>query len=124
MDTSKMQCKTIDEYIATLPTETQIIIQNIRKTIQQAAPEATEAISYGMPTFKLNGKNVIHFAGYKEHIGIYPTASKVEESIPAAAQYRTGKGTFQFLLKEAFPYELVANIVKFRAQEMTEEKKK
>lgn len=118
MDSSKPLAKTIDEYIAAFPSETQKILQKIRETVQQEAPTATEAISYGMPTFKLNGKNVIHFAGYKGHIGIYPTASKVEESIPQAAQYRTGKGTLQFSLDEDFPYELIASIVRYRLQEM------
>ncbi|MGE5845223.1 MAG: iron chaperone, partial [Ignavibacteria bacterium] len=70
----KNKFETIDEYIKTFPEDVQKILQKIRETIKEAAPGAEEAISYQMPTFKLNG-NLVHFAGYKNHIGFYPTPS-------------------------------------------------
>ena len=77
MSTSRRQFETIDEYIATFPENVQDILQEIRKVIRESAPEAEEAISYGMPTFKLNG-NLVHFAAYEKHIGFYPAPSGIE----------------------------------------------
>ena len=103
----------IDAYIANFPPEVQNILQQVRATIQQAAPLATEAISYQMPTFKLNG-NLIHFAAYKNHIGIYPTPSAVEEFKEELSAYKNAKGSVQFPLNQPIPYSLIERIVKFR----------
>ena len=78
METSKKQFKTIDEYIKTFPQDVQAVLQKMRQTIRKAAPQAEEAISYQMPTFKLNGRNLVHFAGYKHHVGFYPVPSGID----------------------------------------------
>ena len=109
---------TINEYLKTLPESTQEVLQTLRETIQKEAPETVEAISYGMPTFKFQGKNLIHFAGWKDHIAVYPTASKLEAVADEVAQYRTGKGTLQFSLDKALPLDLIRRIVSIRIQEI------
>ena len=103
----------IDKYIEGFPSNIQKILQRIRKTIQKAAPRANEAISYAIPTFKLNG-NLIHFAAYEKHIGLYPAPREVEEFKNDMARYEGGKGTARFPLDEPIPYELIARIVTFR----------
>ena len=113
----------IDEYIAGFPTNVQKILQRIRKTIQKAAPDAEEAISYAIPTFKLNG-NLIHFAAYKNHIGLYPAPSGVAEFKKELAQYQTGKGTLQFPLDQPVPFDLITRIIKYRVTQNRATKKK
>ncbi len=110
---------TIDEYLKTVADDTRKVLQEMRETIQKEAPEAIEAMSYGMPTFKYNGKNLVHFAGWKDHIAVYPTPSNLESEIPEVAKFRTGKGTLQFLLHEPLPFDLIRKIVQFRVKEMT-----
>lgn len=111
--------KTIDEYIAGFPEEVQQILQKIRSVIRQEAPLAQEAISYQMPTFKLNG-NLVHFAAFKNHIGFYPTPSGTEKFQKEIARYKTGKGSIQFPLDEPIPYDLIRKIVLFRVRESLE----
>jgi uncharacterized protein YdhG (YjbR/CyaY superfamily) len=113
---TKAQYKTIDEYIKTFPPEIQSILEKIRQTIRKAAPEAVEAISYQMPTFKLNG-NLVHFAAYKDHIGFYPAPTGIESFEKESKQYIKGKGTLQFPLDKPIPYDLVEKIVKYRVKE-------
>lgn len=113
----------IDSYIKTFSKEIQIILQNIRQSIIDAAPGAVEAISYQMPTFKLNGKNLVHFAAYKKHIGFYPTPSGTDNFKKELEKYKTSKGTAQFQLNEPIPYDLIKKIVKFRADESNSSKK-
>jgi uncharacterized protein YdhG (YjbR/CyaY superfamily) len=108
--------KTIDEYIAGFPPDVQDILQKIRLTIHQAAPEAQEAISYQMPTFKLNG-NLVHFAAFKKHIGFYPVPSVIEAFKDELSAYHQGKGSVQFPLDQPIPYDLIRRIVQFRVQE-------
>jgi uncharacterized protein YdhG (YjbR/CyaY superfamily) len=103
----------IDEYIAGFPTEVQKLLQKIRKTIKKAAPSAEEAISYAIPTFKLNG-NLVHFAAYQNHIGLYPAPRGVAEFEVEMERYGGGKGTARFPLDEPIPYELIARITTFR----------
>jgi uncharacterized protein YdhG (YjbR/CyaY superfamily) len=103
----------IDEYIEGFPGNVQKILQKIRKTIQKAAPGATEAISYAIPTFKLNG-NLVHFAAYKNHIGLYPAPRGDAEFKKELALYEGGKGTVQFPLDQTVPYDLITRIVKHR----------
>lgn len=110
------QYKTIDEYITQFPVELQQTLTEIRKVIHEAAPEATEAISYQMPTFKLNG-NLIHFAAFKNHIGIYPTPTGIEEFKKELSEYTTSKGAIQFPLDKPFPFELLKRIVDFRVKQ-------
>ncbi len=110
---------TIDEYIATFPASTQALLQQMRTTIAKAAPKAEEAISYGMPTFKLQG-NLVHFAGYKNHIGFYPAPSGIVSFAEDLKKYQTSKGAIQFPIDEKLPLALVTKIVKFRVKENSE----
>lgn len=107
---------TIDAYIAGYPEEVQAILQEIRRTIHETAPEATEAISYGMPTFKLHG-NLVHFGAFKSHIGFYPVPSGMEAFQEELAAYKQGKGSVQFPLNKPMPLDLIRRIVEFRVQE-------
>jgi uncharacterized protein YdhG (YjbR/CyaY superfamily) len=110
--------KTMDEYIKTFPEDVQGILEKMRQTIRKAAPEATEAISYQMPTFKLNGKNLVHFAAWKNHIGFYPTPSGTEAFKKELSRYKGAKGSVQFPLEEPIPYDLVKKVVMFRMKEI------
>lgn len=115
----------IDEYIAAVPPDVRPILEAVRATIRKAAPDAEEAIMYGIPTFVLHG-NLVHFAAYKSHIGFYPTASGIAEFKDELALYKSAKGSVQFPLDEPMPLRLIAKIVKFRVQEArarTREKK-
>ena len=109
----------IDDYIERFPSDVQKILQKIRKTIQKAAPDAVEAISYQIPTFRLNG-NLIHFAAYQHHIGLYPRPRDVKEFEKEIARYEGGKGTLQFPLDEPVPYDLITRITKYRVQKNVE----
>jgi uncharacterized protein YdhG (YjbR/CyaY superfamily) len=109
----KKQFKTIDEYIFAFPKDIQQILQEIRETIHEAAPNAEEAISYQIPTFKQNG-NLVHFAAWKNHIGFYPTPSATKEFEKELSKYHCAKGSVQFPLDEPMPLRLITKIVKFR----------
>lgn len=108
--------KTIDEYIAGFPEDVQAILQKIRQTIRETVPNAEEAISYQMPTFKLKG-NLVHFAAFKNHIGFYPVPSGIEAFKDELSVYVQGKGSVQFPLDKPMPYDLIRRIVAFRVQE-------
>ncbi len=123
MTTSKKQFRTIDDYIKTFPNDVQSILEKMRQTIKKAAPEAVEAISYQIPTFKLNGKNLVHFATYKNHIGFYPTSSGIEAFKKELSPYKGAKGSVQFPIKEPIPYDLVKKIVIFRVKENLEKER-
>jgi len=116
MNTQTTSAMTIDKYIAAFPDDVQAILQQIRRTIHEAAPEATEAISYGMPTFKLNG-NLVHFGAFKSHIGFYPVPSGMAAFQDDLAAYKQGKGSVQFPLNKPMPLDLIRRIVEFRVQE-------
>jgi uncharacterized protein YdhG (YjbR/CyaY superfamily) len=123
MATSKNQFKTMDEYIKTFPNDVQNILEERRQTIRKAAPGAVEAISYQMPTFKLNGKNLVHFAAFKNHIGFYPIPSGIEVFKKELSSYKQGKGSVQFPMDKPIPYDLVKKIVIYRAKENLEKMK-
>ncbi len=106
----------IEEYIAGFPKETQQLLETVRTTIKNAAPEAEEAISYAIPTFKLHG-NLVHFAAFKNHIGFYPAPRGIEAFKKELAVYEGGKGTVQFPIDQPLPLGLISKIVKFRAKE-------
>ena len=116
MDNRKQEFRTIDEYIATFPEDIQEKLKQIRATIKAAAPDATEKISYQMPTFFLNG-NLVHFAAFKNHIGFYPAASGVAHFMAELGSYQTSKGAIQFPLGQPIPFDLVTRIVQFRVTE-------
>jgi uncharacterized protein YdhG (YjbR/CyaY superfamily) len=111
---------TIDEYIAAFPPEVQRILSKMRAVIRRAAPDAEEAIRYGIPTFRQNG-NLVHFAAFKNHIGFYPTPSGIEKFREELSPYTTGKGTVQFPSGQPVPYDLVERIVRFRVLERQEQ---
>lgn len=113
---------TIDEYIVTFPADVQAILQKVRETIRKSAPQAEEAISYQMPTFKLNG-NLVHFAAFKNHIGFYPVPSGIEKFKKELSAYKGAKGSVQFPLDRPIPYGLISKIVKFRVKENLEKVK-
>ena len=92
----------------------------MRQTIRKAAPSAVEAISYQMPTFKLNGKNLVHFAAFKNHIGFYPIPSGITAFKKELSVYTQGKGSVQFPLDKPLPYDLVKRIVMYRVKETLE----
>ena len=109
--------KNIDEYIYSFPSATQEILQQIRTTIRKIAPKAEEAISYGIPVFNLNGTYLIYFAGYKNHVSIYPVPRGKDEFKEILSAYKGGKGTVQFPLDKPIPFNLITKIVKFRMNE-------
>ncbi len=115
--------KTIDEYIAAFPPEIQSILSNIREIVRELAPEATEKISYQMPTYYLNG-NLVHFAAFQKHIGFYPTPSGIEAFQEELSRYRGAKGSVQFPLNQPIPYDLIRKIVIYRLEESRNSKKK
>jgi len=110
MDTS---IENVESYIATFPKETQKLLEQIRQTISSVAPTATEKIGYGIPTFVLNG-NLVHYAGYKNHIGFYPGAAGIEKFQEELSVYKGAKGSVQFPLDQPLPLKLVSEITKFR----------
>jgi len=114
---------TIDEYIAYFPVEIQTILKQVRETIKSVAPAATEAISYGIPTFRLNG-NLVHFACYAHHIGFYPGGEGVEVFKDELTSYKTSRGTVQFPLDKPIPYELIKKITVYRVEKNQPKRKK
>lgn len=110
------EIKTIDDYIAEFAGPVQNLLRQMHTVIKKEAPEATEAISYAMPTFKLNG-NLVHFAGYKNHIGFYPAPSGILAFEKELAGFKTSKGAIQFSLDKPLPTELIKKIVRFRVKE-------
>jgi uncharacterized protein YdhG (YjbR/CyaY superfamily) len=117
-----MTAKNIDEYIALYPEDIQEVLEKIRKTIREAAPEAEEMINYGAPTFTLKG-NLVHFAAYEKHIGFYPTPSAIEKFKNELSAYKGAKGSVQFPLDKPIPFDLISEIVAFRVQENLERAK-
>lgn len=112
MKTKKKGFTSIDEYIAACPEETHERLQAIRAAIKKLAPEAKEKISYQIAAFELNGKNIIHFAGWKKHISLYPIPAGDEAFEEAASKYADGKGTMKFPLAEPMPMKLITKVIK------------
>ncbi len=106
----------IDEYIRAAPPEVQDILRKMRQVIKAAAPQATEAIKYRMPTFVFHG-NLVHFAAMKEHIGFYPTASPIVVFRQELSRYKTSKGAVRFPIGERIPFGLIGKIVRFRVKQ-------
>lgn len=115
--------KDIDSYIAAYPKDAQALLNVVRATIKKAAPKAEEKISYGIPTFTLNG-NLVHFGAFKTHIGFFPGASGVASFKKELSIYKTSKGTIQLPLDKKLPLPLITKIVKFRVKENLEKSKK
>src|SRR6185295_16093755 len=112
MKANQKKPTTIDEYIADFPADVQPQLEKVRAAIRKAAPEAEEAIKYMMPTFVLNG-NLIHFAGWNNHIGLYPGSKPVEVFKDELAKYEISKGTVRFPLDKPIPYGLIGKITKY-----------
>ena len=112
--------KSIDDYISEFPKPTQQILEKIREVITKVVPDAEEAMTYGIPTFKLNGKNLVHFAGFKNHIGFYPTPSGIAafKKEFKKLEYEFAKGSVKFPLDQDIPYELIKKIAYFRVKEL------
>ena len=107
----------IDEYLSGMPSETRAVLEELRALIRDVVPDATETISYGIPTFDLNGKHLVHFAGYARHIGFYPTGSGVEAFQEELKPYKSGKGSVRFPIDQPLPTDLIRRIVEFRVRE-------
>ncbi len=103
--------ETIGEYIASLPADVQPIIEQVRQTIREVAPDTGETISYNIPTFTLNGRNLIHIAAWKHHIALYPIPEGDESIELEIAPYRVGKGTLRFPLRQPVPFDLIERLV-------------
>jgi uncharacterized protein YdhG (YjbR/CyaY superfamily) len=109
---------TIDEYLAPLPAAKRAALETLRRTIQKAAPKASEAISYGMPAFRLNGRALVYFGAAAKHCSFYPgSATLVESMREALSEYSTSKGTIRFTPEKPLPATLVRRIVKARIAE-------
>ena len=122
MENSK-KLTTIDAYIKSFPEDVQAILERLRQTIRKAAPKAVESISYQIPTFKLNGKGLVYFAAFKNHIGFYPIHAGAEGFKQELSGYKQGKGSVQFPLDRPIPYDLVSKITRFRVKETAEKKR-
>jgi uncharacterized protein YdhG (YjbR/CyaY superfamily) len=107
----------IDEYIAGFPAETQKALREMRALIRASAPDATETISYAIPTFDLNGRHLVHFAGYARHIGFYPIPTGIEAFKKDFEPYKQGRGSVQFPLSQQLPADLIRRVVEFRVEE-------
>lgn len=118
--TDKKPFTTIDEYISTFPADIQAILENIRQAIHKAVPEATETMSYGIPTFDLNGQHLVFFAGWKQYISLYPLPAGDAAFQQKIAPYKKEKSTLRFPLDKPIPYDLVGEIVTFLKQEKPE----
>jgi uncharacterized protein YdhG (YjbR/CyaY superfamily) len=116
--------ETVDEYLSVFPKNVKSILEQLRKTIQQAAPQAEELISYNMPAFRVHGM-LVYYAAYKEHIGFYPGAGAIINGVfkNELAGYETSKGTIRFPIEKALPLGLIRNIVKYRVKQNLEKEK-
>lgn len=123
MDGEKQAPTTVDEYISAYSEAVQQSLQAVREAVRGAAPEAEEAISYGVPTLRLNG-NLVSFGASKNHIGFYPTPAAIEAFQERLAPYKGAKGSVQFPYDQPLPLELIADIVRFRAEQQKSKKPK
>lgn len=106
--------QSVEQYVASYPVATQTALKRIRQLVKENAPgEITEVISYGIPTVKIAGKNVMHYGAFRDHVSLYPASDEMIRQIPALSSHRTGKGTIQFSLNEPIDYELVAKTIKY-----------
>ncbi len=121
---NRSTASTIDDYIAEFPAETQQRLQQMRAIIKENAPGAVETISYAIPTFDLNKKHLVHFAGYATHIGFYPSPSGMEAFEAEFQPYKRAKGSVQFPLDQPLPLDLIRRVVAFRVVEVTTKAKR
>jgi len=107
----------VEAYIKSFPAEVQIVLNQVRETIKANAPEATESMSYGMPAYKTNGRPLVYFAAFKQHIGFYATPTGHTKFAKDLSKYKQGKGSVQFPLSKPMPLALIKRIVVFRVKE-------
>jgi uncharacterized protein YdhG (YjbR/CyaY superfamily) len=118
---AKTDYQSVDEYIAAHPADVQPVLKRVRRTIRKALPRAEEAISYQIPAYKLDGSAALYFAGWKQHVSLYPASDRMVAALGAElAPYRISKGTIRFPLSEPLPLKLIERIARFRAQESAE----
>jgi uncharacterized protein YdhG (YjbR/CyaY superfamily) len=120
---SKIVLSTVESYIETFPEQVQLKLKKLRLAILESAPLATECISYGMPAYRLNGKPLVYFAGFKNHIGFYATPTGHDAFAKELSFYKQGKGSVQFPIQEPLPIELISRIVAFRVFEVEKKAK-
>ena len=114
---ARSTASSIDEYIAGFPAQTQKVLAEMRALIKASAPDATETISYAIPTFDLNGRHLVHFAGYARHVGFYPIPTGLDAFREELKPYKQGRGSVQFPLGQPLPVDLIRRIVEFRVHE-------
>lgn len=116
---AKTDVKSVDEYIAAQPEDAQRVLKRVRTIIRRAVPKAGEVISYKIPTYKLHGRPVLYFAGWKQHYSLYPATDQLLAAFKKdLASYKVSKGTIRFQLSEPVPVDLIERIAKFRAGEV------
>ncbi|MBC8037321.1 MAG: DUF1801 domain-containing protein [Rhizobiales bacterium] len=120
---AKTDFKSVDEYMASQPEAVRAILERVRATIRKAVPGGDELISYQIPTYKLRGYPVLHFAGWKQHYSLYPAHDLLPEFKADLAPYEMSKGTIRFPLSEPVPVKLIERIAKFRAKKAAEQEK-
>jgi uncharacterized protein YdhG (YjbR/CyaY superfamily) len=122
MTPGRIKYEDIDTYISVFPEETRKLLEQIRITIRNAAPDAKETISYGMPAFKMKGI-LVYYAAFKNHIGFFPTSSGIKAFKEELSVFEGGKGSVRFPFDKPIPYDLISRIVKFRVKENLEKTK-
>jgi len=122
MEKSKKEHSSVDEYIRSFPEHAQKKLKELRKVVNEQAPEAQERISYGMPAFFLKG-NLVYFAAFSKHIGFYPGANGIDAFKNELSKYKIGKGSVQFPMGEPLPIGLIKRIVRFRVEENLKKKR-
>ena len=110
IDMAENKYASVDEYIEAFPPDVQAVLQEVRRTIRAVVPDAGEKISYQIPTITLDGKYLLYFSGWKEHIALYPIPPLDEALATELAPYRSGKGTLKFPLKKPIPYNLITRL--------------
>lgn len=121
MNAEQNLIREVDEYISKFPDEIGDILKRLREVIRQNAPNAKEAMSYGVPAFQLKG-NLVLYAAFKNHIGLYPTPSAIKEFKKELVNYETSEGTIKFQLNKPLPFDLIKRIVRFRVNENLKKK--
>lgn len=112
----RLKYKSVDEYIADFPKDTQVALRKLYKAIKSVKSDFTEGISYGIPTFYLNGKYLVYFAGFNKHVSVYPATTRAVNEA-GLTSYKVSKGTLKFPLSKPIPYDLINKFVKFRVKE-------
>lgn len=116
--TDKPGSEAIDEYLGQFPPPARVVLDEMRALIRATAPDANETMSYGIPTFDVNGKHLVHFGGWKKHVGFYPVPTGIEAFKDELAGYKTSKGSAQFPYDKPLPVDLIRRIVEFRLAEL------